>query len=1802
MEDYSQLYNYFLGIFNYENLLANIYSKPSLSKAIQYEGYLINLSDYNILKTKIGYDNLLKEKNNKQKNFKDDFPNLVKKYKLTKKDIIKIEQKNVDSAEEILKLIKEGNKYKIIDKNLYEIIRAKNKNKNPKNFNYDYEINSKNLKFYGLSFSHRNNIIDEFSYYIGNGNKKIINLAKSIIEYYYIEEQFISNENDNSNQKNKIPPKKRGMSIDRFKYRNSNYKDQFNINLNNNYVGLLINQKWIKQWKKYTNYNEIKKYLNHNNEQCEEIAEKIFYYQKNNNEIKELDQIEIIYFESKDEYDNYMRQNNLAIINNKFYNCFAQGMNNYINVSKIKYSFENNITTIYFDDMQMDFISTKNILLGKLISNLIILKQIKEFQEGLNLNKLNSKFDEIIMVEKNWIQELKNKYLYNNYSTEIKKINFPSMNILDQVSREYLSKVKEIEIKNEFNINSKEKLKIINKEINNIQMKYITEFEIINIKTYSFLKILYKDFSLYSYEGEYYISNNSLYSNIIICFKDSYKNYYYQIGKIDKNKIYNANYVLNFNYNIDSKNLFKNVLYFKDKEKEFFNRIYFNENNNNEFLINYNILCHFYKLNYNDDFDCLQNLFLSINKFDEEFKNKIMNKGKIYSYENCYVTCKKFLNEFKKIFLYEDYKNNSKQNFDNIFSDKKNYEKLFDYENYLILETYSTIKNKQLLYPNNFDIINEDIFNNLNTFAKFLNNEISEFMIIQTPLIINENKIIIKLSPLNILVIKIENNNEYIPEIIFDFDKCDIKDGYFKILSKNNFNDVINDKIISFIYNEKNEIIGNKYLVNNIINKNINNNNINEDIIKSYLKIILEFYKINENISNEKSRLISLRPTINKEELYIVNKKWVDEFRYIFCYDEILDTLNKNRFLISNNDIINIIYNKMNNESKKYLNNLNENIIFTKFNNINLYKLSDKKHIINENNSLLFFDTCGFINEQLINLIKIKQQICKANCIFGDDKILLRIESMIYIVILKNNLFYTEYIINLNNNENLIKIENIIKIKGFDYINKLFPRKFIKTNNNDIVLINEVNNLNNILYDDSNLKNMDERLKVLLILCIYQLKFNFKKNDFKYNNYLYLINSKFLTELNHDNLFSILINIIEKNKELLSDIKSNEIKEKEILYKLCKYINKEMIFDFENGIKNINIPSLEQYFYSRKINLILSDKKNINVYNNFIIVDKNIIALFKEIFNFNLINLNIINIFHTYSDNKNFILLNDENRVLLGNIMNNGNYFKLEYIFDYFKEILIIPELTKLINNYYEYFKNNLNFSEIYENDYISPIFLFNKKDIIGYCYKYNNNIIMNNYSKYTLNNNLSNIIQKYIYDSILTNILIKKENIFINDYYLVNSNFLKEYENYYSYSIVKKELNTMKNHPIIINNIFNELLNNNKKIDTTKLFYSLVKFLNPDLNIKFNNLKKEIKLNEKDIKPFKIKLNFYDYIYLSNEIIKIDTDFELIHKNILGFFFDINNLERNLISFNIIKEYILINYPMDINNNNQCITLIGNLNDQNIFKTNYILMYYSGNERLKHIQFLKNYLMDYLKRISLINTNIPIINDRNEVIGILIKNDDINKKYKFLELKYNEEKTNNNILKNKNDELIRELQNIKLNNYNFPNQIDKLSNELEKDNKINLNNEINQLKVNLNNDNKNKSNVGLINKDNTNKFQLNELNQKEKLSEKLKDNKNEIKEIESRYPIILLKEEKLICVILMSLDKKVNYPIICKSTDKFTKIEELLYEKFPEFNENGNIFIVNGQKINKNKTLEFNNIKYGDIITFYQENNLNKN
>ena len=89
----------------------------------------------------------------------------------------------------------------------------------------------------------------------------------------------------------------------------------------------------------------------------------------------------------------------------------------------------------------------------------------------------------------------------------------------------------------------------------------------------------------------------------------------------------------------------------------------------------------------------------------------------------------------------------------------------------------------------------------------------------------------------------------------------------------------------------------------------------------------------------------------------------------------------------------------------------------------------------------------------------------------------------------------------------------------------------------------------------------------------------------------------------------------------------------------------------------------------------------------------------------------------------------------------------------------------------------------------------------------------------------------------------------------------------------------------------------------------------------------------------------------------------------------------------------------------------------------------------------------------------------------------------------------------------------------------------------------------------------------------------------------DELNEKLSRYPFELLKGEKLISVIFTSSDEKIHHSIICKNTEKFIKLEEQLYNYYPEYSESDNYFMVNGNRVNKFKTLDENQIKNSDII-----------
>ena len=98
------------------------------------------------------------------------------------------------------------------------------------------------------------------------------------------------------------------------------------------------------------------------------------------------------------------------------------------------------------------------------------------------------------------------------------------------------------------------------------------------------------------------------------------------------------------------------------------------------------------------------------------------------------------------------------------------------------------------------------------------------------------------------------------------------------------------------------------------------------------------------------------------------------------------------------------------------------------------------------------------------------------------------------------------------------------------------------------------------------------------------------------------------------------------------------------------------------------------------------------------------------------------------------------------------------------------------------------------------------------------------------------------------------------------------------------------------------------------------------------------------------------------------------------------------------------------------------------------------------------------------------------------------------------------------------------------------------------------------------------------------EIDEKDRAIEKLK-----IKL--SRYPIELSVGERLLSIIITSTDRRFLYSIICKNTDNFDRIENELYEKFPEYRNYENYFWVNKRKINRFQTLEYNRIYNHDII-----------
>ena len=74
-------------------------------------------------------------------------------------------------------------------------------------------------------------------------------------------------------------------------------------------------------------------------------------------------------------------------------------------------------------------------------------------------------------------------------------------------------------------------------------------------------------------------------------------------------------------------------------------------------------------------------------------------------------------------------------------------------------------------------------------------------------------------------------------------------------------------------------------------------------------------------------------------------------------------------------------------------------------------------------------------------------------------------------------------------------------------------------------------------------------------------------------------------------------------------------------------------------------------------------------------------------------------------------------------------------------------------------------------------------------------------------------------------------------------------------------------------------------------------------------------------------------------------------------------------------------------------------------------------------------------------------------------------------------------------------------------------------------------------------------------------------------------------------KPEDIISIQIISTDQKVDIKIPCSLIDTFVRIEEILYDSYPEYKDNSTYFTVNGETVQRFKTIQENKIRNNQTI-----------
>ena len=1454
---------YCSSLMKFEQYLYKIYLNLNQNYE-KHKGYLIDLKELEKYKNDLLYQ--------VYKTNQNDYDNQIickiveqisvdKSFELHKFGLVKI-----DSAQELVdKLLNNDDEYILINNALWKYI-CKNGNENEPYI--EYNINNSELYFIlnnnlSLHFRHNKNILNK-ACYMPNSISKKRNIDMNITSD---DENNAGQFNSNNNKKDNKEKLSNLIDIMIKFYLSEKKISEEAKSLGKEIInlGYLIDKEIIDKWKSYTNYEKIKeifflKYLQNDisiltMEQKEEISNFMINNNTNKFEINNDIKIKTLEHLSTEEFITFSKTKSFVLINQELYELIND--NNQEKENPIEYKIQNNKIKINFRNLNFEFFLNDNIIFSNLDLNYLILIKFFFCQE-IFINKRNSHNEKpniFVMIDKDLISKIKQNMNYDAFYIHMKNNNIDIKDnnkfiydnqqifkIIKSLPKDYINSINKNFDLNQINYDKK----LINEKIigdgeNKKILKYINNFEIIDIKFSVILSRIKKDIkNLYNRGYFYYLKDR-----ILIVFQDNEtKLFYFEIGYINEQNIFVVEYLIDINYDNQYSKLAYFKKYFNKFNSDFILKNIYQNKVTNTFLLENNI-CYFFKLYEKEEKpNSIKNLDLLNGNTTQFFvSNYIESKNKN---ENIKIYLE-LLIDFYRI----DKKIQSKINNNNcekeyyILNENwiKEFKSIFNYNEILTNEIKGLINNN---YEYNYEIADK-IINKMPENIRLNLNQIEESNII--------NK---KLNDINLYKInKIPNYNDDFNTMNFlSYNYGLIDEGILESFKKNKINinkdDLekvncffLNNKIFLVFKRQENYIINIGHYTDNlliteiiIITKYKDNINTIIDIFKDngyneYMKYLLfenEIYDINGN-NNIKIIKISKEIDIYHYKESLINER-LKAFIYLSIYQHNIIEKTKESYNIESEDVLLI--------NKNWL---------------DVYGYERINEIINKNiHHNLNYDNVDTLNELIFSLDKKQLKEIKE---INNNLVKLEMEV--------NWFFSTEEKIQLPNNKEIFYYNDFMVVNR--KIGRLFLDSFKITNNNDFVKFYSKNKKNFVEIDKDG-KHFILLGSILNNEKVFKLEFIF---DFKEGYDLHGENNKIYEDYNNYIHNKLIFNNQFEN-DCISPIFNDNNSIIGYGYKYDNLLRNKFINNYD--IKKELINMIQLFIYYNYINSKL-EEKNSSIElssDNYCLVNSNWMNNVKSYYRYELI--------------RNALNSNKEIRNIIDN--NKDKYYlylkELKTIYEIIKKIPnnTLDELNLKIQN--KEFKSEINFYPDFipiKNSQFANLFSFDNFEILNkeiiklFLNENNNNVNIDekNFSKI-------DIVYKYIIVHFSGNVnadgnfisIIGKLNEFTFkiDYILIynNEHYRESHINNIKLNL-EVFLNNYKTYDIcepLFDDSVDEVIGSIIKYNSNNQEFDNYPYNQNINNENYNNYQnfnnKENNFNDNDAKDYNNKINENEYEY----------------------------------------------------------------------------------------------------------------------------------------------------------------------------------------------------------------------------------------------------------------------------------------------------------------------------------------------------